>query len=288
MKAITKCIFMFVLLSVWACGGSDDDDPGNGGSETPGIEIPTSGATSPTSYDGMSLVWEENFDGTSLDPTSWSHETGTGNDGWGNFELQYYRPENTTLQDGHLIITAKEESFQGSNYTSSRIVSQNKRTFQYGRIDIRAALPEGQGMWPALWMLGNNFSTVGWPRCGEIDIMEMVGGQGRENEIHGTVHWDNAGQYANYGQSTELPAGQAQNQFNVYSIEWTASAIRWYVNGTQYNVIDTTPSGLDEFRENFFFILNLAVGGNWPGAPDATTTFPQHFIVDYIRVFQEN
>lgn len=278
---------MFVLFLVCACGGSEDDDPG-GDDNNNGIEIPTGGAESPTSYDGMSLVWEENFDGTTLDPTSWSHETGTGTNGWGNFELQYYRPENTTLQDGNLIITAKEQSYQGSNYTSSRIVSMNKRTFQYGRIDIRAVLPQGQGMWPALWMLGNNFSSVGWPRCGEIDIMEMVGGQGRENEIHGTVHWDNAGQNANYGESTDLPPGQAQNQFNIYSIEWTESAIKWYVNGSQYHVINTTPSGLDEFREEFFFILNLAVGGNWPGAPDATTTFPQHFIVDYIRVFQEN
>ena len=278
---------MSVLLSVWTCGRSDDDDPGETNDNT-GIEIPTGGAESPISYDGMTLVWKEDFDGTSLDPTSWSYETGTGTNGWGNFELQYYLPENITLQDGHLIITAKKESYQGSNYTSSRIVSMNKRTFQYGRVDIRAALPEGQGMWPALWMLGNNFSSVGWPRCGEIDIMEMVGGQGRENEIHGTAHWDNEGEYANYGLSTDLPSGQAQNQFNIYSIEWTDSEIRWYVNGTQYNVINTTPSGLDEFRENFFFILNLAVGGNWPGAPDATTTFPQHFIVDYIRVFQEN
>jgi beta-glucanase (GH16 family) len=275
------------MVMLWSCGGSDDD-PGNGGNETPGIDIPSGGATSPTSYDGMTLVWEENFEGEQLDPASWSHEIGTGSNGWGNNELQYYKKENTSLQDGYLIITAKEERVQDSPYTSSRIVSMNKKSFQYGRIDIRAALPQGQGMWPALWMLGDNFSSVGWPRCGEIDIMEMVGGQGRENEIHGTVHWDNGGQYASYGQSTSLASGQAQNEFNIYSIEWTATEIRWLVNGSQYNVIDTQPAGLSEFRDDFFFIMNLAVGGNWPGSPDASTSFPQHFIVDYIRVFQEN
>jgi len=289
MKALLRLGFALTLLSVWACGDSGDDDQSDdGGNNETEIEIPTGGATSPTSYDGMTLAWEENFDGTSLSTQNWTFETGTGSGGWGNNELQYYRRENTTLQDGHLVITAKEESFGSSDYTSSRIISQGKQVYRYGRIDIRAVLPEGQGMWPALWMLGNNFNTVGWPACGEIDIMEMVGGQNRENEIHGTVHWDQNGQYANFGRSTRLNAGQAQNEFNVYSIEWDESSIRWFVNDVQYNVIDTTPSALSEFRNGFFFIINLAVGGNWPGAPDATTSFPQHLIVDYIRVFQQN
>jgi len=287
MKTTLKLSFALLLLTVWACGDSDPDTAPPV-VDIPGLEIPEGGATSPTSYAGMTLVWEEDFEGSSLSSQNWRHETGRGDNGWGNNELQYYRPENTSLVDGNLVITAKREDFSGSPYTSSRIISQGKQSFRYGRIDIRAALPEGQGMWPALWMLGSNFSSVGWPACGEIDIMEMVGGQGRENEIHGTVHWQNQGAWVNFGRSTTLPQRQAQDEFNVYSIEWDENQIKWFVNDIEFNAIDTRPAELNEFREEFFFIINLAVGGNWPGSPNNTTNFPQHFIVDYIRVFQEN
>lgn len=286
MKSVVKLSFVLALFSVWACG---DDDGGGGGTPEPqpGVEIPTTGYVSPTSYDGLILTFEDDFSGTSLNTANWTHETGTGQDGWGNNELQYYQPSNTTMQDGHLIITAKEESVGESNYTSSRIISQNKFDFRYGRVDIRAALPEGKGLWPALWMLGSNFNTVGWPACGEIDIMEKVGGSGLENEIYGTVHWQNAGEWANYGGSTNLSTNTT-NQFHVYSIVWDQSRISWYIDDstTPYHVIDTSPSELDEFRSRFFFIMNVAVGGNWPGNPNSSTTFPQHMIVDYIRVFQ--
>lgn len=284
MKNLCLNIWLVCLLVLSACSNGDDQPTVNQNM----VNIPTQGATSPSAYDNMTLVWEEDFNGATLDESNWTHETGSGVNGWGNNELQYYREGNTTIQDGNLVITAKREAINGKLFTSSRIISQNKQSFKYGRIDIRAALPAGQGMWPALWMLGDNFNQVGWPRCGEIDIMEMVGGQGRENEIHGTVHWDSGGSFANFGRKKTLPSGQAQNEFNVYSIEWTDTYIKWFVNDVQYNVIDTTPADLDEFREGFFFIINLAVGGNWPGSPDPSTTFPQHFIVDYIRVFQEN
>lgn len=286
MKKILQLTLALSVVAFLGCGGSDggDDDPGTG---TPSIAIPTGGATSPLSRSGYTLLWNDEFDGTALNAANWTHELGTGTDGWGNAELQYYRPNNTTLQDGHLIITAKEESIEGSNYTSSRIISQNKFDFQYGRVDIRAALPEGKGMWPALWMLGSNFASVGWPQCGEIDIMEKVGGPGLENEIHGTVHWQAETAYANFGGSVNL-SSNTTSQFHVYSVEWTATEIRWFVDDVQYHVIDTRPGHLDEFRRNFFFILNVAVGGRWPGSPDATTTFPQHMFVDYVRVFQEN
>lgn len=288
MKKVLKwSLALALFMAAWACGDSDDPVTPTPLPDT-GLQIPESGATSPRSYDGMTLVWEEEFEGTSLDTDSWTHEIGTGTDGWGNFEEQFYRAENTSLVEGNLVIEAKRESFNGSEYTSSRIITKDKHSFRYGRIDIRAALPEGQGMWPALWMLGSNFDQVGWPACGEIDIMEMVGGLGKENEIHGTVHWDNAGEWANFGRMTELPEGQAQDEFNVYSIEWTENQIRWLVNDVSYNVIDTSPAELSEFREEFFFIVNLAVGGNWPGSPNQLTSFPQYFIVDYIRVFQEN
>ncbi len=270
------------------CSSDADDSPINSGGTATKIPIPSSGFTSPNSYSGMSLVWEDDFSGSSLNTSNWSFETGKGQNGWGNNELQYYKKENTSLQDGNLIITAKKEAFEGSEYTSSRIITLNKQQFRYGRIDIRAALPRGQGLWPALWMLGTNISSVGWPACGEIDIMEMIGGQGRENTVHGTVHWESNGTRAQYGGEKKLTSGTLADQFHVFSITWDATSIRWFIDDQQYHVIDTTPAELDEFRRQFFFVFNVAVGGNWPGSPDATTTFPQHMIVDYVRVFQKN
>ena len=262
-----------------------------------GGDIPETGFASPESYEGMALVWQDEFEGTELDINSWTFETGTGSNGWGNNELQYYREENTTLEDGYLIITAKEEAFEGKNYTSSRIKTQGKQSFQYGRIDIRAALPKGQGIWPALWMLGENFSTAGWPASGEIDIMEMVGGNTIEGErgdrvVHGTLHWSNAGQYASYGSGDAgggytLESGDYSEEFHVFSIVWDAASITWYVDDVAFHTTDITPEELSEFHQEFFFIFNVAVGGNWPGSPDAATQFPQKMIVDYVRVFQQ-
>ncbi|MFY0592174.1 glycoside hydrolase family 16 protein [Roseivirga sp.] len=282
----SKEIFFLLLLSIMvACGDSDEGGPVDNGPDD-SVSIPTSGYTSPTSYANRTLVWSDEFESSSLNLSDWTYEIGTGSNGWGNNELQYYTNSNTSMQDGHLVITAKEQSLNGSNYTSSRIVTMNKQDFRYGRIDIRAALPEGQGIWPALWMLGSNFNTVGWPASGEIDIMEMIGGSGRESTVHGTVHWENDGQRAQFGGETTLSSGTFHDQFHVFSIEWDASQIRWLVNDQQYHVIDTTPAQLSEFRNSFFFIFNLAVGGNWPGSPNSSTTFPQYLIVDYVRVFQ--
>ncbi|MFC3879283.1 family 16 glycosylhydrolase [Algoriphagus namhaensis] len=287
MKRINLMILAAGLIVYSACSSDGDDTP-NPGSPVEKVVIPTSGATSPNSYPGMSLVWEDDFQGSSLNTSNWSYEIGRGNNGWGNNELQYYRRENTSLQDGHLIITAKKENFEGAAYTSSRLVTMNKQDFRYGRIDIRATMPRGQGLWPALWMLGSNFSEVGWPNCGEIDIMEMIGGNGRENTVHGTVHWDNNGSRAQFGGEKRISTGTLADQFHVYSIVWDATSIKWLINDEQYHEIDTTPAGLDEFRRKFFFIFNVAVGGDWPGSPNTTTTFPQHMIVDYVRVFQTN
>jgi len=243
------------------------------------------GYTTPESYAGYTLVWRDEFEGTSLS-SDWTYEIGTGSNGWGNNELQYYRSENTSVANGLLTIEARREEFSGRNYTSSRIITEDRREFQYGRIDIRAKLPQGQGLWPALWMLGGNFREAGWPFCGEIDIMEMIGGQGRENTVHGTIHWDNNGQYANFGRATTKQQGTFYDKFHVFTIIWDETAIRWYVDDVEYNVVDITPSALSEFRQQYFFIFNVAVGGNWPGSPDGSTTFPQQMQVDYVRVFQ--
>lgn len=259
-------------------------DIGNGGEG----DIPPSGYTTPENYEGLLLVWQDEFEGDRLNPEDWTFETGTGSNGWGNEELQYYREENTELKDGFLIITAKKEAYQGRNYTSSRIKTQGKKAFQYGRIDIRAALPKGQGIWPALWMLGSNFPTAGWPACGEIDIMELIGGgPGKDNTVHGTVHWSNAGQYASYGDGYTLKEGIFADKFHVFTIVWNPKSIIWLVDDKPYHEIDITPAELSEFQQEFFFIFNVAVGGRWPGSPDASTVFPQRMIVDYVRVFQE-
>ena len=249
-----------------------------------------SGPDSPLSYDSFHRVWSDEFSGTRLDEQNWSHDIGTGSGGWGNNELQYYRSNNTSVADGFLTITAKRENYGGRNYTSSRIKTEGLVAFTYGRVDIRAKLPRGQGIWPALWALGNNFSEVGWPYSGEIDIMEMIGGSGREDTVHGTVHWNIGGlssAYAHTYSGGAFTADDFSTGFNVFSIIRTADQIEWRVNDVPYYLftIDDSPS-LAPFRKPFFLIFNVAVGGNWPGYPDDTTSFPQQMVVDYVRVFE--
>lgn len=250
---------------------------------------PEDGYTTPLSYPNMDLAWNDEFSGNTLNISDWTYEIGDGCPGlcgWGNNELQYYREENTAVGDGYLIIEARKESYAGSSYTSSRLITKDKQSFKYGRVDIRAVLPKGQGIWPALWMLGANINSVGWPKCGEIDIMEMIGGSG-DNTSYGTIHWDNNGNHADYGGSTTLTNGIYNDKFHVFSIIWTATAITWYVDDVQFHTADITPAELSEFHENAFFIFNVAVGGNWPGSPNSSTIFPQQLKVDYIRVFQD-
>ena len=252
---------------------------------TVNVMIPTTGYSTPTSYTGMILAWQDEFDGTVLNGSNWQHEIG-GN-GWGNNELQFYQEKNAVVENGMLIIKAKRESTGGKEFTSSRIITLGKHSFKFGRVDIRAKLPRGQGIWPALWMLGSNISSVGWPKCGEIDIMEMIGGVGNDNKVYGTAHWDDAGNHAQYGGNRSLTNGKLfADEFHVFSIQWNAASITWYLDDVQFHVIDITPAGLSELREEAFFIFNVAVGGNWPGSPDKTTSFPQFMAVDYIRVFQ--
>ncbi|MGA1495473.1 MAG: family 16 glycosylhydrolase [Rhodothermales bacterium] len=249
------------------------------------VTIPDGGNTSPLSYPGMTLIWQDEFEGPSIDETFWNYEIGTGNNGWGNNESQYYLKENAWISDGHLVIQARNENYAGRDYTSTRMTTEGKFDFQFGRVDIRAALPEGQGIWPALWMLGANFSTIGWPFCGEIDIMEIVGHE--PDRVHGTVHWANENnQHAQFGGSKKLSLGTFKQKFHVFSIIWDENSITWLLDDEPYHEINLNPSHLSEFRAPFFFIFNVAVGGNWPGYPDASTQFPQQMIVDYIRVFQ--
>lgn len=252
------------------------------------IFIPEDGYITPESYGGYDLVWRDEFNGSELDPACWTHELGGG--GWGNEELQVYTndSENSYLANGNLIIEARENVGTGE-YTSARIVTVDKKEFLFGRIDIRAKLPYGQGIWPALWMLGSNFPEEGWPNCGEIDIMELVGHE--PGRVHGTAHWGPQGQtYSNnHGDSIDLNGEIYADKFHVFSIVWEFNSVKWYMDDTLYFSINQSTVGNNAypFNQEFFFIFNIAVGGQWPGYPDGTTTFPQRMIVDYIRVFQE-
>jgi beta-glucanase (GH16 family) len=255
----------------------------------PPIEINMTGYTSPTTYPGMTLSWSDEFNGDEINKDVWVFEEGTGTGGWGNNELEYYREVNTSFKSGCLVITAKRENFSGSQYTSSRIKTQGKKNFKYGRIDIRAILPRGQGIWPAFWFLGSNINTVGWPTCGEIDMVEMIGGNDREKTVYGTLHWNSNGHVCTCDKpGYTLSSGMFNDQFHVFSMEWTETYIKWFVDDVQFNVIDISPAGLAAFRADYFFIMNLAVGGNWPGPPNENTPLPQYLVVDYIRVFQKN
>lgn len=247
---------------------------------------PTTGYTTPLTYSGMTLVWNDEFDGTSLS-SDWTFDIGTGNGGWGNNELQYYLQDNVNVSNGLLQITAKSQSYNAQDYTSTRIKTQGLKSWKFGRIDVRAALPYGQGIWPAIWMLGDNITTTGWPSCGEIDIMELIGGTGaRDRTVYGTAHWSDAGAHAQFGNSTSLSSGRFADEFHVFSIVWNQNSITWLMDDVVYNTLDITPAELAEFQQKFFLILNVAVGGNWPGNPDTTTIFPQSMYVDYVRVFQ--
>jgi beta-glucanase (GH16 family) len=227
------------------------------------------------------LVWSDEFDDVSINTANWTYDIGGG--GWGNSELEYYtnRLDNATIDTGNLLIIAKKESYSGSSYTSARIRTQGLQSFTYGKIEARMKLPVGQGLWHAFWMLGDNISQVGWPKCGEFDIMEHIS---NTTEIVGTMHWDNNG-HVSAGASTNC---NTISQYHVYSIEWDANAIKWFLDGNKYyegNIANNINS-TDELHAPAFIILNLAVGGSWPGNPNGTTPFPDTMYVDYVRVYQ--
>ena len=245
-------------------------------------------------YPGLRLFWNEEFLGSQIDTDLWSYDLGTGSNGWGNNEFQYYQRENASLVDGKLVIEAKRESFGGRDYTSSRLKTQGSFDFRYGRLDVRAKLPEGQGIWPAIWMLGSSFTQIGWPFSGEIDVMEMIGGSDREDTVYGTAHWNQGGverpyQPVMFGGSYSLNNGETfSDDFHTFSVQWDADEIAWLVDDVRFHVMSLDDSdNLAAFQEKFFIILNVAVGGNWPGAPDDSTQFPQRMEIDFLRLYQD-
>lgn len=244
------------------------------------------GYNTPKVRKGYSLVWADEFDGNTLNLNNWSFELG--NSGWGNNELQYYQDgnKNVTIANGTLTITAKKEKVQSANYTSARIKTQGKKSFTFGRIDIRAKLMTGQGYWPALWMLGESISSIGWPACGEIDIMELVGS--KPNTVLGTAHWGLPGNGSTYiTKNYALSGTDYSKEYHVFSIVWVKDQIQWYVDDNLYHTITKNDVNVNyPFNAPHFFIFNVAVGGNLPGNPDGTTVFPKSMVVDYVRVFQ--
>ncbi|MFZ4542899.1 MAG: family 16 glycosylhydrolase [Saprospiraceae bacterium] len=252
--------------------------------------VPSSsdGYISADSYAGYKLSWSDEFNGNSLNTADWNFDIGTGNNGWGNEESQYYTNEsdNVYFRNGKLVIEAIKEKYQGKEYTSARLNTKKKREFLYGRIDIRAKLPRGQGIWPAIWMLGANIDQVSWPVCGEIDIMELLGQN--PSKVYATLHHSPQGIQAQGVYN--LTGGKTfSDEFHVFSLDWDLDKITILLDDKVF--FTTTKSKLNAnpypFNAPFFFILNIAVGGKWPGYPNASTVFPQRMEVDYVRVFQK-
>lgn len=305
--------FSFSFLAVaatmllGACSGNGGDgppeitdrpDPGGGSSQSnvniddPTLVIADNDAVSPG--DTLTLVWQDEFDAASLDPETWFFETGDGTEygipGWGNNELQYYLPDNARLEGGMLKIEAREESVATFDYTSARINTRDRFAFRYGRIEARMRLPGGQGLWPAFWLLPQDSPYGTWAASGEIDIMEAVnlGGSGG-NDVHGTIHYGGEWPANQSSSMAYLVPANAQEEFHTYAIEWDSGEIRWYVDDVMYamrNSWSSTGGAFPApFDQPFYILFNVAVGGNWPGPPNAGTAFPVTMEVDWVRVY---
>ncbi len=280
---LVLCLWVFAGF-VCACQGDEESVPQP--DPIPVVEEPEESKT-------YQLVWSDEFDGSEIDTSKWSFQIGDGTaegiPGWGNNELEYYtdRTENAFLEEGNLVIQALKENYEGAAYTSARLRTKGLADWTFGKFEIRARMPIGQGMWPAIWMLPTLEVFGGWPKSGEIDIMELVGHE--PEKVHGTVHygpdWPN-NQFS--GRPYELSSGDFSEDFHVFSIEWETNKIDFFVDGNNYFRVapSTTSPHPYPFNQIFHLILNVAVGGNWPGNPNSETEFPQRMEVDYVRVYQ--
>lgn len=261
---------LFLMLSFDGCTSE-------GGGPGPDLTSPDSTAVT----GGWKLVWHDEFAGTAVDTSKWSYEVN--GDGGGNNELQYYtaRAQNSFVTNGVLVIQALQESYLGKSYTSARMRTAHRGDWRYGRFDIKAMLPSGKGLWPAIWMLPTDWVYGGWPASGEMDIMELLGDNPRK--VYGTIHFGSSVQtHQSTGSSYTLPSPQRfDTSFHIFSMEWDSAGMRWSVDGARY----FTAAHGGPFDQRFHLLLNVAVGGNWPGNPDGTTSFPQTMQVDYVRVY---
>ena len=248
------------------------------------------GTTVAQELEGWNLVWADEFaqaEGSAPNPLYWNYNIGTGSNGWGNAELQYYtsRPENVRIEEGELVIEVRKEDYLGSQYTSTRMLTQNKLDWTYGRFEARVKVPAGTGLWPAFWMLGADIGSVGWPQCGEIDIMEFVGRQ--PNEIFGTIHGPGYSGGSAFGNIYDF-GRPVPDDYHVYAVEWEPNRLRWYVDGVLYHTAapaDVAPNSW-VFDHPHFIILNVAVGGNFGGGVSSRLEFPVRMQVDYVRVYE--
>lgn len=268
-KIITRLSIVYLglfLITLGSC--STTDNPNEPNDTIP--EIP-----------GYTLVWNEEFSGSNIDLTKWEHEV-NGNGG-GNNELQYYTSlaENSYIENGSLIIQALKKDYLGKAYTSARIRTLNKGDWTYGRFEIRAKLPYGKGLWPAIWMLPSDWEYGGWPASGEIDIMELLGHE--PYKVYATIHYGTVANHQSNGSSYQLPSSTFSTDYHVFAMEWDSTGMSWYVDGNKYySVTKGKP-----FDKRFHLLLNVAVGGNWPGDPGSNTVFPQKMYVDYVRVYRK-
>jgi beta-glucanase (GH16 family) len=283
-----------MLLSKWLQVYPDYDQDGDDDVDLADFAVFSENwAYQPPPLEGYELLWNDEFDGSALDQSSWTYETGTGSNGWGNGEWQYYtsRSQNSRIENGSLVIEARKENYGGKNYTSARIKTQTKRSFQYGRIEARIKMPQGgAGIWPAFWMLGENITTpgVGWPKCGEIDIMEMFGNR---FETGGALHFLHQGDppFHHYYHATNAPVVDLSQDFHVYAIEWEQGQIKWYFDSSNFMTAsswNSEPTYPAPFNTPFFILLNFAVG-DWYTTEDPTVPFPQQMLVDYVRVYEK-
>ena len=279
--------------SIAAGGMGKSGNISGGSSTTGGVASAGASATPGCIGSGWKLVWSDEFNGASgsaVDATNWANDLGNGSNGWGNSELEYYTnsTNNAALDgNGNLAITAQKEAIGGLAYTSARLKTQGLHAWQYGRIEGRMKIPVGQGIWPAFWMLGNDIATNSWPACGELDIMENIGKE--PNIIHASLHGPGYSGGSPLTAQTTLAAAVGL-AFHVFAVEWDATSVRWYVDNTLYSTkttADVPSGGTWVYTHPFFIILNVAVGGTWPGSPDTTTVFPQQLLVDYVRVCQK-
>ena len=275
-------VFLSIAFILGACAALAPDP-----TPTP-VPSPIPSPTPEWERSGWNIVWHDEFEGTTLNLNDWTFDIGGG--GWGNQEWEAYtsRPENVRVDDGMLVIEARkeEELIRGREYSSARIKTQGRQEWMYGRIEARMKLPYGQGIWPAFWMLGDNIYRKGWPAAGEIDILEFIGRE--PDHIYATVHAPGYSGGDGVGSSLVVPADTLKNDFHVYAIEWQENEIRWYFDDQEY--FRLTPDDVPDawiFDHPFFIIMNVAVGGRWPGYPDDTTIFPQFLYVDYVRVYQK-
>jgi len=304
-NAGVRCALIALLVLLASCGGGGQSDaspplpppppppgPVNVNIANPTLTVANNSPVTPGG--ALRLVWSDEFNAARLDPEAWYFESGDGSQygipGWGNNELQWYLPDSAELRNGTLAITARKESQNGKSYTSARINTRDRFAFRHGRIEARIRMPKGQGLWPAFWLLPQDNAYGTWAASGEIDIVEATNpGATGGNTIYGTLHY--GGQFPNnvlsgeqYGVATDVTA-----DFHTYVLEWDQAEIRWYVDSILFAVRNTwftTAAPFPApFDQRFYILLNLAVGGNFPGPPDASTVFPVTMEVDYVRVY---